>query len=118
MKRQAVAKAVSWERENSPWWWTVIRDYSESISLHAEQVGPAHALSLNAILHPPTATVHTDTTSSSTQDGRKEEKEGPGEEEEDRKEGWNWPLPLGEGVCVEAEEEEEEEEEVSGQEGG
>lgn len=53
-------------------------EYSESISLHAEQVGPALALSLNAILHPPTATVHTDTTSSSTQDGRKEERRDPG----------------------------------------
>lgn len=50
--------------------------------MHAEQVGPALALPLNAILHPPTATVHTDTTSSSTQDGRTEGgKEGPGEEE-------------------------------------
>ncbi|KAI9539293.1 hypothetical protein NQZ68_005372 [Dissostichus eleginoides] len=52
-------------------------EYSESISLHAEQVGPARALSLNAILHPPTATVHTNTTSSSTRDGRKEERRDP-----------------------------------------
>lgn len=84
MKRQAVAKAVSWEI--SPWWWTVIREKkkkkSESVSVDAEQVGPALALSLNAILHPPTATVHTDTTSSSTQDGRtdgrREERKDPG----------------------------------------
>lgn len=53
-------------------------EYSESVSVHAEQVGPALALPLNAILHPPTATVHTDTTSSSTQDGRKEERRDPG----------------------------------------
>lgn len=60
--------------------------YSESISLHAEQVGPARALSLNAILQPPTATVQTGTgsssSSSSTQDGREGgKKERPGEEE-------------------------------------
>lgn len=54
---------------------------SESISLHAEQVGPALALSLNAILHPPTATVHTDTTTSSTPGRTEGGKEGPGEEE-------------------------------------
>lgn len=54
------------------------REYSESISVHAEQVDPALALSLIAILHPPTATVHTDGTSSSTQDGQKEERKDPG----------------------------------------
>lgn len=53
--------------------------YSESISLHAEQVGPTRALSLNAILQPPTATVHTGiSSSSSTQDGGKEERRDPG----------------------------------------
>lgn len=46
--------------------------------MHAEQVGPALALSVNAILHPPTATVHTDTTSSSTQEGWKEGRRDPG----------------------------------------
>lgn len=40
-------------------------------------MGPARALSLNAILHPPTATVHTNTSSSSTRDGRKEERRDP-----------------------------------------
>lgn len=50
--------------------------------MHAEQEDPALALLLNAILHPPTATVHTSASSSSTQGrtrGRREE--GPGEEE-------------------------------------
>lgn len=54
------------------------REFSESVTLHAEQVGPAQALSLNAILHPPAATVHTDATSSSTQDGQQEERRDPG----------------------------------------
>lgn len=81
------------------------KEYSKSISVHAEQVGPALALPLNAILQPPTATVHTDATSSSPQEGE-EEKVGTRGGREDRKEGWNWPLPFGEGVCVEAQGEE------------
>lgn len=61
----------------------LIRECSESVSLHVEQVGPARGFMFNAILHPPAATVHTDArrSSSSTQDGQEEEKEEPGEEE-------------------------------------
>lgn len=93
-------------------------EYSESVSLHAEQVDPALALLLNAILHPPTATVHTGTSSSSTQDGRKEEKEGnPG-----RKRGQKGGMKLASstrrrGVCG-GRGGRKEEEETSGQEGG
>lgn len=54
------------------------REFSESVTLHAKQVGPAQGLSLSAILHPPAATVHTDATSSSTQDGQEEERKDPG----------------------------------------
>lgn len=85
-------------------------EYSESISLHAEQVGPTLALSLNAILHPPTATVHTDTASSSTQDGRKEEKEGPGEEERTERRDETGLFHLEKKGCAWRQEEEEEEE--------
>lgn len=78
--------------------------------MHAEQVGPTLALSLNAILHPPTATVHTNTTSSSPH-GWKEERRDPGRKR-GQKGGMKLASSTGEGVCVEAEEE------ISGQEGG
>lgn len=62
---------------------------SESVSLHAEQIGGARAG--NAILHPPTATVHTTTGgSSNTQDKGGKRGDEPGEEETERR-GETWP---------------------------